>query len=239
MRVGGVTRRRPPRRPVARLRPDRLPSTLTAGRTAVAMSTMVTAAMVMLGATGAMGATSGPIGATSSAGTSGAAGTMPAAIAGAATVNTLGAQDGISVASPHGRQPVWGWPLLPAPAVTRGFSPPPQPWRPGHRGVDLAGEAGQPVRAAGAGVVVFAGQLAGRGVISVDHPSGLRTTYEPVTASIAPGDAVSLGEEIGTLEPGHDGCPVDACLHWGLRRDDTYLDPLLLVRPLQVRLKPR
>src|SRR5690242_19929717 len=82
------------------------------------------------------------------------------------------------------------WPLDGTPAVVRPFDPPPQPWLPGHRGVDLAAGAGAPVYAAGAGTVRFAGQVAGRGVVSVDHAGGLRTTYEPVTPAVAEGQAV-------------------------------------------------
>lgn len=62
------------------------------------------------------------------------------------------------------------WPLRPPPAVTRAFDAPVQDWHPGHRGVDLAGAAGQPVYAAGAATVVFAGLLAGRPVVSLAHP---------------------------------------------------------------------
>jgi hypothetical protein len=49
---------------------------------------------------------------------------------------------------------------------------------------------------------------------------------------------VARGSPIGALEDGHAGCPVAACLHWGLKRGDTYLDPLLLLRPPRVRLLP-
>jgi murein DD-endopeptidase MepM/ murein hydrolase activator NlpD len=136
------------------------------------------------------------------------------------------------------RAPGWGWPLAGSPAVVRAFDLPPVPWQAGHRGVDLAGVAGQPVLAAGAGVVAFAGPVAGRGVVSVDHAGGLRTTYEPVTAAVRRGDAVGLGTPLGTLDAGHPGCAADACLHWGLRRGEVYLNPLLLVRPVRVRLKP-
>jgi hypothetical protein len=34
------------------------------------------------------------------------------------------------------------------------------------------------------------------------------------------------------------GCPVAACLHWGLRRGEVYLDPLSLLAPPEVRLLP-
>jgi murein DD-endopeptidase MepM/ murein hydrolase activator NlpD len=123
-------------------------------------------------------------------------------------------------------------------AVTRPFDPPPHRYGPGHRGVDLAGSPGATVLAAGDGVVAFAGTVAGRPVVSVDHPSGLRTTYQPVTASVGAGQAVPRGSPIGTLAEGHDGCPAAACLHWGLRRGETYLDPLTLLRPPEVRLLP-
>ncbi|MGY1823652.1 M23 family metallopeptidase [Geodermatophilus sp. SYSU D00079] len=123
-------------------------------------------------------------------------------------------------------------------AVTRPFDPPPDRYGAGHRGVDLAGSPGASVLAAGDGVVVFAGMVAGRPVVSVDHPGGLRTTYEPVTPGVGAGQVVTRGSPIGTLADGHDGCPVAACLHWGLRRGETYLDPLTLLRPPEVRLLP-
>ena len=63
------------------------------------------------------------------------------------------------------------WPLRPRPAVLRTFDAPSPNWNRGHRGVDLAGAPGQPVYAAGAGTVVFAGELAGRHA-GVDRPSG-------------------------------------------------------------------
>ena len=86
--------------------------------------------------------------------------------------------------------------------------------------------------------MAFAGPVGGRTVVSIDHPNGLRTTYEPLVATVKRGDPVASGDRIGTLESGHMGCPVAACLHWGLRRGSTYLDPLVLVRPIRVRLKP-
>lgn len=100
------------------------------------------------------------------------------------------------------------------------------------------GAAAQPVLAAGDGVVVYAGPLADRGVVSIHHPDGLRTSYEPVRATVHPGQVVHRGDPIGALDNGHLGCPASACLHWGLRRDGRYLDPLLLVRVTHVRLLP-
>lgn len=134
------------------------------------------------------------------------------------------------------------WPLRPAPAVARGFDAPSPDWNPGHRGVDLPGSPGQPVYAAGAATVVFAGVLAGRPVVSLAHPGGLRTSYEPVRALVRVGQAVTADSVIGSLVAGHAGCRAAACLHWGAMwgpasRAD-YVDPLGLLRSTPVRLKP-
>ncbi len=133
-------------------------------------------------------------------------------------------------------------PLSPKPTVVRGFDVPEQRWQPGHRGVDLAAAAGTPVLAAGAGTVRFVGSVAGRPVVSLAHADGLVTTYEPVRASVRIGDRVRRGSVLGTVEAGHDGCQVAACLHWGARRgsghDAVYLDPLALLGAVRVRLKP-
>jgi murein DD-endopeptidase MepM/ murein hydrolase activator NlpD len=116
---------------------------------------------------------------------------------------------------------------VPGPVLTR-FEPSDPVWGPGHRGVDLAGRTGETVVAAADGVVSFAGVLAGRGVVVVHH-GPVRTTYEPVTATVTVGEAVARAAPIGRLQPGHSSCPATACLHWGLREGDAYLDPMLLV----------
>lgn len=120
------------------------------------------------------------------------------------------------------------------PVVERGFEPPSSPYGPGHRGVDLRAGAGQPVRAAAAGRVSFAGRVAGRGVLAIDHPGTgrppLRTTYEPVLPAVRKGARVEAGQLVGHLQGGPYHCAA-ACLHWGLRRGPHYLDPLSLLPP--------
>ena len=167
-----------------------------------------------------------------------------------------------AAAAPHGgpaglARGDYGWPLpgLDREAgtgpprrgtVTRRFGAPPTPYGRGHRGVDLTATPTTPVIAAGAGVVDFAGPGAGRGVVSVRHGGGLRTTYEPVTPAVAAGATVARGTPLGVLEAGHAGCPSAACLHWGLRRAvpgapggrEQYLDPLLLLGLGRMRLLP-
>lgn len=133
--------------------------------------------------------------------------------------------------------PVGQWPLRPAPEVVAAFDPPASIWGAGHRGVDLAGTVGQQVRAAMPGTVSFAGMIAGRGVVTVDHGE-TRTTYEPVTAAAARGTTVAAGQVIGTLDLAGSHCFPRACLHWGWLRGSTYLDPLGLVGGGPVRLLP-
>jgi murein DD-endopeptidase MepM/ murein hydrolase activator NlpD len=135
--------------------------------------------------------------------------------------------------------PVGVWPLVPQPDVVEGFDPPDSPYGAGHRGVDLAGSVGQPVRSALPGTVSYAGSLAGRGVVVVDH-GPTRTTYEPVAATVSVGDPVAAGDRIGTLQLPGSHCFPRACLHWGWIRnaDDVYLDPLRLVGAGPVRLLP-
>jgi len=133
--------------------------------------------------------------------------------------------------------PVGVWPLQPEPEVVRRFDPPDSPYGSGHRGVDLAGRAGQPVHTALAGRVVFVGRIAGRGVVVVGH-GATRTTYEPVRASVEVGVRLPRGAVIGTLEAAGSHCAPGVCLHWGWIAGETYLDPLRLVGAGPVRLLP-
>ena len=97
------------------------------------------------------------------------------------------------------------WPLRPSSTVVRDFDAPSPDWRPGHRGVDLAGAPGQAVYATGSATVAYAGSLAGRPVISLAHPGGLYTSYEPVSATVQAGQLVTAKTMIGGAPrlPGH------------------------------------
>lgn len=140
-----------------------------------------------------------------------------------------------AAAVPAGAAP--GGPYRPPVAGTRvvePFAPPAERWLTGHRGVDLVAPAGTAVLAAGAGVVVFAGRLADRGVVSVDH-GPLRTTYEPVDAVVQSGDRVAVGDVLGTVGEGAH-CS-QRCLHWGARIGEEYIDPLALLSDYRPVLK--
>jgi murein DD-endopeptidase MepM/ murein hydrolase activator NlpD len=131
------------------------------------------------------------------------------------------------------------WPLAAPHPLLRPFQLPTTPYGPGHRGVDLGGQVGEQILAAGDGLVLYAGPLADRSLVSIEHPGGLRTTYEPVHPTVRVGQTVQRGQVIGELMAGHPGCPATAptvCLHWGAHRQTVYLDPLRLVETDHVRL---
>ena len=140
-------------------------------------------------------------------------------------------------ASPVAAEPAagrWQWPSSPPHQVLHGFEQPEHRYAAGHRGVDLMvhGGAGAPVRAVEDGTVRFAGDVAGRGVVSVMHADGLISTYEPVMAKVRAGQSVAVGDLLGDLAPAGTGgphCPEGPCLHLGARRGEDYLDPLLLL----------
>ncbi|MHA7281010.1 M23 family metallopeptidase [Arthrobacter sp. MDT2-2] len=131
--------------------------------------------------------------------------------------------------------PEWSWPLTPVPEVLRPFEKPPQPWKRGHRGVDLSGGVGGPVivLSPADGVVSFAGIVVDRGVLSIDHGGGRISSFEPVSTDLVKGGRVGRGDAVAILAgpaagvaPGHCGQP---CLHWGVRVDGYYVDPLSFV----------
>ena len=124
--------------------------------------------------------------------------------------------------------------------VTRGFDPG-RPYEGGrHRGVDLAAAPGSPVRAACNGPVVFAGRIAGAGIVTL-RCGPWRVTHMPLATITARG-VVARGAVIGTVarSPAHGG------LHLGVRRDGSrfgYVDPLRFMaaptRPVPLGRAPR
>ena len=107
----------------------------------------------------------------------------------------------------------------------------------GHRGVDLVASPGEPVRVSSAGTVYFAGSVAGRPSVSVDHGGGVRTTYTPAIAAVSRGQSVLQGDVIATV--GTDDHCRSQCLHWGLTDGTDYFDPLAHLSVPQIRLLPR
>jgi murein DD-endopeptidase MepM/ murein hydrolase activator NlpD len=116
----------------------------------------------------------------------------------------------------------WFWPVAPPRSVARPFIAPTTEYGPGHRGIDV--RASTPTLFAPAdGIVHFAGVVVSRPVLSIRHGASVISSFEPVVALVAAGDAVSRGQPIGTIVAGHCATP---CVHVGVRVDGEYVSPL-------------
>ena len=118
--------------------------------------------------------------------------------------------------------PPWGWPVDAPYDIVRPYLAPATAFSAGHRGVDLAAPSGA-VYAPADGVVHFAGTVVDRPLLSIEHPGGVLSSYEPVTTTLRRGDPVQRGQPIGAVEPGHCASP---CLHFGVRVNGQYRSPL-------------
>ncbi|WP_395242910.1 M23 family metallopeptidase [Agromyces sp. MMS24-K17] len=132
----------------------------------------------------------------------------PAAAAGGAPIDEAG---------------TWHWPVAAPIRVTAPFRAPETRYSAGHRGIDLAATTGDPVTAPADGVVSFAGMVAGRPVVSIDHGLGVVSSLEPVIAQVEAGTRVERGRPIGTVGAG--GHCDDGCVHLGARVDGEYVSP--------------
>ena len=128
------------------------------------------------------------------------------------TIRLMGAGPLVPADPAHGP---YAWPVLGA--VIRGFEPPPNPYSPGHRGIDIAVPYGTSISASQGGAVAFAGSVAGYLFISIDHPDGVRTTYSWVSrVDVKKGDPVARAETIGATGWGHPN-GLTPHLHFGTK----------------------
>lgn len=121
----------------------------------------------------------------------------------------------------------WDSPTGMAPKVAKDFQPPAKRWLSGHRGVDLTVRLNGEIRAPADGKVSHVGTVVDRATITIDHGNGLRSSFEPVDSDLKRGDRVRKGHVIGVLANGnHCMFAVRACVHWGVRLGDEYVNPL-------------
>ena len=98
-----------------------------------------------------------------------------------------------------------------------------------HLGMDLDGDTGDEVRAAGLGTVVWAGPApagySGYGnVVEIDHGSGITTLYAHLSAvDVIAGDEVASGERVGAM--GTTGSVTGSHLHFEVRINGVPVDP--------------
>lgn len=110
--------------------------------------------------------------------------------------------------------------------VVRGYDPPDSPYGSGHRGIDIAAEIGSVVLAPDAGVVTFAGKVGGRLFLTIDHGGGVTSTCSWLTSVLVRrNDRVTRNQPVATTGWGHADLTVSH-LHFGVRLDGAYVDPL-------------
>ena len=159
-------------------------------------------------------------------------------VPGPAAITTSAFRTGPSPTQPHsanaGLRPpsspaTTRW-IRPVPGrIVRAFVAPSSPFGPGHRGVDLAVTAGEAVKVVGAGIVVFAGTVAGtQHVVVLHQPSGWKSGYSFLSQiSVVVGQRLQTGDVVGLAGSGA-GHSVSPIVHISLRIDGEYVDPTVL-----------
>lgn len=129
----------------------------------------------------------------------------------------------------EGGSAVWS-PPVDGPVV-RGYEPARRPFGPRHLGLDFAADPGTPVRAAGDGVVAFAGRVGRSRAVAVEHPGAKRTTYAYLRrVLVLPGATVRRGQNLGISGAAGPGHRPDV-VHFGYRVAGGPRDPAPLFRP--------
>lgn len=95
-----------------------------------------------------------------------------------------------------------------------------------HDGIDLAAPAGQAVKTAAPGTVLFAGEQKGYGlIVIVEHDGGLITLYaHNRDLRVKTGQKVRTGQVVATV--GDSGRTSGPHLHFEVRKDGVPVDPL-------------
>lgn len=96
-----------------------------------------------------------------------------------------------------------------------------------HNGVDYHADTGAPVVSVAPGVVTLAGWTGGGGrTVRVRHPNGYETEYLHLSAiSVRQGARIGQGELVGRV--GKTGLATGPHLHYGLKKNGRYVNPIL------------
>lgn len=97
----------------------------------------------------------------------------------------------------------------------------------GHRGIDFGVNERTPVSAAAKGTVTFAGETPEGPYVTIQHESGVETTYALGEIRVSRGQTVAPGQMIGLSGRAHPGSA--STVHFGARVNGSYVDPELLL----------
>jgi murein DD-endopeptidase MepM/ murein hydrolase activator NlpD len=137
-----------------------------------------------------------------------------------------------AIAPPVAAAGTWVWPITGP--VVNAFDPPDSPYGSGHRGIDIAAPTETVAVAPSAGVVSFAGPIGGSLFLTLDHGGGLTSTFSWVSSLLVRrGDVVVAGQPVVLTGWAHPGSTA-ASLHFGVRLDGVYQDPLDYLSPIDV-----
>ena len=108
------------------------------------------------------------------------------------------------------------------------------PYGSGHRGIDVGTAVGTAVVAPAAGVVSFAGKVGGQLFLTIAHGGALQSTASWLTdVLVRKGDTVAEGQVVAHTGWGHAVDP-SPHLHFSVRLDGVYVDPLDYLAPMDV-----
>lgn len=102
-------------------------------------------------------------------------------------------------------------------------------WGREHNGIDIGGEDGAEILAADSGRVVYAGWMDGYGnYLIIEHENGFQTAYAHCSELVvSEGEYVAQGQKIACM--GSTGNSTGPHLHFEVKKDGEYLDPLAYV----------
>lgn len=129
---------------------------------------------------------------------------------------------------------------LPFSRVTSGFNPrrfhpvlkKPRP----HNGTDFGAPTGTPIRATGAGKVVYSGRNGGHGkFVKIDHPGPYASSYSHMNSiRVKNGARVKQGQIIGTV--GSTGMSTGPHLHYQFWKNGRFVNPMTIKLPRNQKL---
>ena len=126
------------------------------------------------------------------------------------------------------------WPLPASDYVTSGFGHRESPTAgasSNHQGIDIGASTGSSITAADGGTVITASYSSSAGnYVVISHGNGLSTVYMHCSKLlVSEGDTVSKGQTIAKV--GSTGYSTGPHLHFGVRKNGSYVDPTDYVSP--------